>query len=86
MSFNDTREIKACRKARRCYWCDEKIEVGQPAVRVTGVWDGDFGQCFWHPECNTVFISLTWQEREADGLDDAFEPGQYKRGSKEPKR
>lgn len=83
MSFNHTTEIKKCRKPHWCHWCDELIEIGQPAVRIAGVWDGDVGHSHWHPECNTVCQSMDWKEREQHGVDESFDPGLFKRGTKE---
>lgn len=83
MSFTSLREIKACRKPHRCHWCGELVEKGQPAVRVTGTWDGDFGQSHWHPECNAVIKAMDWKEREKCGVDESFDPGLFQRGSKE---
>lgn len=83
MSFNSTREIEACRKPHRCHWCGEIIAKGQPAVRVAGTWDGDFGQSYYHPECNAAYLSMDWKEREACGVDESFEPDIFKRGTKE---
>ena len=83
MSFNSSREIKACRKPHRCHWCDELIAKGQPAVRVAGVWDGDFGHSHYHPECNASYLTMDWKEREASGVDEGFEPGLFQRGTKE---
>lgn len=83
MSFNHSTEIAKCRKPHRCHWCGERIEIGQPAVRIVGIWEGDFGHCHWHPECNTVCMNMDWKEREAFGVDDAFDAGLFKRGTKE---
>ena len=67
MSFTSLREIKACRKPHQCHWCGEQVAKGQPAVYVAGLWDGDFGSSYWHPECNAVIHSMDWQEREKSG-------------------
>ena len=77
--------VTKARKQRRCHWCGERIEIGQSYVRIAGQWDGDFGVSSWHPECDAVFLSLTWQEREAWDLSSSFDAAQYKRGSKEPR-
>lgn len=39
------------RKAHRCTWCGEQINVGASAQYRTGVWDGDFFSEYYHPEC-----------------------------------
>lgn len=47
--------LKAVRKPRGCYWCETSIPQGAAAVKVTGVWDGDFGVLYLHPECNDAW-------------------------------
>lgn len=54
MSFYNEREVKSCRKASRCYWCAESIEVGSPKFNITGVYQGDFGSSDFHPECKAA--------------------------------
>lgn len=84
MSFTSMTQVTACAKPHRCHWCGERIEKGQPATKVAGVWDGDFGQSYYHPECDAVLQSMDWKELEQNGVDDAFEEGLFKRGTKEP--
>jgi hypothetical protein len=86
VSFNVTRKINAVRKPRRCWWCGTRIEVGQPARRIVGVWEGDFGSCYWHPECDEAFEKLSAQGREDLGVDEPFDEGLFNRGTTEFKR
>ncbi|WAC72099.1 hypothetical protein OU995_21395 [Roseateles sp. SL47] len=37
--------------ARTCIWCGERLTVGQPYCRQSGVWDGQFFTSRYHPEC-----------------------------------
>ena len=84
MSFQSERDVKHNRKRKRCYWCFEWLEVGQPCVVHSGVWDGEFYTSRFHPECSAA-VPLWWKK---DGIsyDDEFpEEGSMKRGSTEPK-
>ena len=85
VSFTCCTTITKSRKPHRCHWCGERIEVGESYIRIAGVWSGDFGVSSWHPECDEVFKALTWQETSEWDLQDGFDPGMYKRGSKESK-
>lgn len=82
-SFSTSNDIKACRKKHWCHWCGEPIEKGHPAVRIVGVWEGDFGSSHWHPECITVYRSMGYKEREDNGVNEGFEPGTFHRASRE---
>lgn len=83
MSFVGMTHIKACRKQHWCHWCGERIEIGRPAVKIAGVWNGDFGSAYWHPECDAAFRSLDWKGREECGVDEPFDRGIFQRGSTE---
>jgi hypothetical protein len=50
--FNCHSTVKATRKPHTCDHCFKRIEVGQPAVRGSGVYDGDFYCSYFHTECN----------------------------------
>ena len=52
MSFESKSIVKNPVKQKRCYWCGEWCEIGQPRVNTAGVWDGDFYSNQYHPECN----------------------------------
>ena len=51
MSFHSETHVKKTRKARRCDWCSEGIEKGDPSVSTSGIFDGDFYSARYHPEC-----------------------------------
>ena len=61
MSFCSTSKIKANRghtskttgqKVRHvCDWCGGRIEIAAPAVSFACMWEGDFGNGYFHPEC-----------------------------------
>jgi len=44
--------IKKTQKRRRCDWCGEHIEQGDPSVVINAVWDDDFQSVRFHPECH----------------------------------
>lgn len=48
----DRREVKSSRKCKCCIWCGEAINVGEPKLVVTGIYDGDFQANDYHPECS----------------------------------
>jgi hypothetical protein len=65
--------IKSVRKRHRCDWCFEQIETGQPAVKNSQVFEGEFNCFYLHPECSEALHNST--------LDDwGWEPGEQKRG------
>ena len=53
--FTNATSINAVRKPRRCYWCEDRIEQGTPAVRVVGVWEGNFSVIYLHPDCEEAW-------------------------------
>ena len=52
--FQVTKTIKAVRKQRLCEHCESAIAVGSPAVAYKGVWDGEFGVSYMHPDCHAL--------------------------------
>lgn len=52
MSFHRSIHVKKTRRTRRCNWCWEWINKGEPSVATSGVCDGDFYQGRYHPECD----------------------------------
>ncbi|RVT93739.1 hypothetical protein [Sphingomonas crocodyli] len=69
MSFATESNIKAVRKARRCFGCSVTIEVGEPAVSSVGMSDGDFYANTYHPDCREAEIALN-RLRETGWVDD----------------
>jgi hypothetical protein len=39
------------RKAHRCIWCGERIAVGERYTHERSIYDGEFQNHHWHPEC-----------------------------------
>lgn len=83
MSFLSKRHIKATRKACRCDWCSEPIEIGQPKVYLAWMCDG-FNKASLHPECDEANIEWWTLHPNADP-EDADHLGRMKRGSTEEK-
>lgn len=75
--FTSVRAIKACKVSRACQWCDERINVGEPAIRYCGMsYEGTFGQGFLHPECDEAEKRSRHHARDWDG----FTPHNNERG------
>lgn len=60
MSFYRERQVKATRKAHRCYGCDRQIEVGGAALHIAanddnngGIWHGHY-----HHDCRKAEVEL----------------------------
>lgn len=73
--IGDIRHVAKSRRARRCDWCDQMIEVGQP--KATWLWKdgGDVASVHMHPECYEASV------RTLDPVDNyEFTPGSYSRG------
>ena len=82
MNFTKITDVTKPRKAKRCYWCDERCEIGQPRVVVSGLCEGDFFADHHHLECHEAW-SKWW-----DGNPLEYEPpeeGSMKRGTIEVK-
>jgi hypothetical protein len=74
MSFCTSTPVLKSRKRTRCDHCAETIDVGMPAVSVSGVWEGDFFSGRYHCECwRALFID--WPSGEFPGY------GECDRGS-----
>ena len=43
--------IKAARKPHRCEHCEQEILKGEPADKLVGTFDGDFGWSYMHTDC-----------------------------------
>lgn len=57
MGFNSEKIVKSVRKQHRCDGCGTLIKVGEPAWRWSGISDGDFGTCIYHPDCRTAEVA-----------------------------
>ena len=51
MSFHNETHVTKTRRTRKCGWCAQRIEKGDPSVATSGVFEGDFYQGRYHPEC-----------------------------------
>ena len=58
MSFSREWSVKAVRKVHRCDCCGKPIEMGQAAIRWSGMTDGDFGSAIMHPDCRAAEIAM----------------------------
>lgn len=67
-----SRDVKSARKVRRCHWCGELIEIGQPYHLDTGKWEGEFVACYVHPECDKAI--------ERSALEDGYRAYEQIRG------
>jgi hypothetical protein len=71
MSFHHEKHIKKTRKAKRCKWCYEMINVGDSSVYTAGVFEGDFYTARYHPECASAItryytVNKWWGEEMPD--------------------
>lgn len=51
MSFHNVVSVKATSRNRKCDWCWEPIKKGEPSCATSGIFEGDFYQGRYHPEC-----------------------------------
>ena len=66
------------RKAHRCEWCGEAINVGEPAHYRAYKLEGDFNHGWMHLECNSAMLTAP-----ADLVTEGWFPGEFKRGTVE---
>jgi len=55
MTFQSIAKVKACKKAHWCEYCGTRIEIGDPSLKISGVWDGDFYSVRGHVECESFW-------------------------------
>lgn len=72
MNIGDIKRVKRTRKARRCDWCNEMIETGEPNVNWFTF--GESVSTYVHPECFGA------QEIAIDYGDYLPPPGTFRRG------
>lgn len=58
MGFSSETMVKGVRKQHVCDGCGKRIETGTPAVRWSGMTDGEFGTCIYHPDCRAAEVAL----------------------------
>lgn len=78
MSFFEVKQIKAARKACRCYWCYEPIKIGDSKTTTAAVYEGEFQATNFHPECYKAL--KLWQDLYQDEYEWP-ESGSMQRGS-----
>lgn len=74
-SFHE-KSVRRSRKRRRCDWCGELIEVGQPYDSYRWSDGGDAGTVRMHPECLVAMDRVA----ESEGGSFAWSPGDFRRG------
>ena len=82
MSFHNEIQVKRTRRTRRCDWCGELMQKGDPSVSTSGIFEGDFYQGRYHPECNDA-IARWWKKYGHHG--DEFPDWTMNRGGVEEK-
>lgn len=55
--LSETR-VKATRKQHQCDACLQSIVKGSPAVRWSGISDGEFQSGIFHPDCREAELAL----------------------------
>jgi len=68
------------RKHHCCEWCDEKIDIGSMAYHRVYIWENEFRNGYMHTECKEAMDTVDYRE-----LEEGWTPGDYGRGSSEPK-
>ncbi len=61
-------------KRYRCYYCNQRIEVGEKHAHRTGVTEGDFWTMRAHPECD-AYACEHWDYDQWE----CHEPGDFER-------
>lgn len=61
-----------------CIWCPEKIVFDEKYLRVISVFDGDFQNHCWHPECYEAM-----QKDFTEHHEEEFSAHAFKRGTNE---
>jgi hypothetical protein len=72
----EVEEIKRSRKRRRCDWCYELIEIGQPYRRWRWFSYGDASTVRVHPECDEARLTM----HKLDRYFEEWSPGDFSRG------
>lgn len=82
MSFTElSSRIVTTRKAHRCEWCDEIIPAKSKDIPYRSfVCDDRIMDGWMHPECKAAMSDVSYFE-----LEDGWAPGDYQRGSSEPR-
>jgi hypothetical protein len=73
MSFFIVKQIKSVRKECRCYWCGERIKIGDAKTTTAMVFEGDFQSSNFHPECYEALKKWQNQTPEEEYWPDGWE-------------
>ena len=57
-------KLKA-RKDHRCIWCGQLIPKGENYIRESSIFENDFQDHKWHPECHEVAVAKVEGEFDA---------------------
>lgn len=55
---------RVARKAHQCFYCGNRIEIGEVHGYRTGVDGGDFWTMRYHPECEAFAVAQKWGQDE----------------------
>lgn len=72
MSFHKETHVKKTRKTRRCGWCGDLINKGDPSVYTCGVYSNELYEGRYHPECSVAITRYyrahqCWGEEMPEG-------------------
>lgn len=51
VEFSSSKTVKATRKPHFCEGCEQPIDVRSPAKYYAGKFEGEFYDCYFHPDC-----------------------------------
>lgn len=68
MDFFREQITKKTRIPKKCWWCDEMIEIGQPKVHHAYTVDNEFSALNYHPECVAACDILMAKDKFGFGL------------------
>lgn len=57
VEFYSNGAIKATRKPHFCEGCEQPIEIGTSAKYYAGKFEGEFYDCYFHPDCREAQVA-----------------------------
>jgi hypothetical protein len=54
MSFYREQNVHSIRKQQICLSCDHTLIVGEPALYCVGIYEGEFGDGYYHQDCRAA--------------------------------
>jgi hypothetical protein len=84
-TFLRSTEIKATRKVRRCFACNEIIHKGNKVVEWVAVSDGSVSSVYLHPECWDITTKFCFGCNNCDD-GEGFQEGYIKESMNEGSR